>query len=420
MNLVDSSVTKATDVLDVERFTPTTRFTKYTLAKNNIKDMLMPYYRVESPHAHWAYTNYNTANFFTAWNESGQHLVPTSSVLLYPNSNTVPALNKSGYASGSYMLSGAFSFDFHINPRYNEDGIDSNHFKAGTILHLSSTYAVSLITGSNRDYEGRPSSFKLQLQLSHSADIEPSKAKTGQTYPNDLVFVSDDVLAYSNWHHVVIRWGTNDINDGTGSFIIDGVNRGNFVIPSSSIAPRPGSSLNPDVLCVGNYYEGSNYGTAAQSMFFATQPARRDGVDQLTNDTIQNEPDSYRFRHPLKAEIHDLIIRREYMTDSQVSDSMTFGPSTDDIFNNRKTAFYLPPYFVEATPIRRYVGDHGGILQTPFFEIDGTTDDPFNVALAFGVNGHYINLENFTKDFAQGRFPRLLNLTASALESRRT
>ena len=62
------------------------------------------------------------------------------------------------------------------------------------------------------------------------------------------------------------------------------------------------------------------------------------------------------------------------------------------------------------------MGDHGGIPQTPFFEIDGTTDDPFNVAMAFGVNGHYINLENFTKDFATGRFPRLLNLTASMID----
>ena len=33
-----------------------------------------------------------------------------------------------------------------------------------------------------------------------------------------------------------------------------------------------------------------------------------------------------------------------------------------------------------------------------------------------GVNAHYINLENFTKDFATGRFPRLFSLTASLIE----
>jgi hypothetical protein len=79
-------------------------------------------------------------------------------------------------------------------------------------------------------------------------------------------------------------------------------------------------------------------------------------------------------------------------------------------------AFYLPPFFVEETPIRKFVGDHGGILQTPFFEIDGTTDDPFNVALSFGVAGHYINLENFTKDFSTNRFPRLMELSASTVD----
>jgi hypothetical protein len=58
---------------------------------------------------------------------------------------------------------------------------------------------------------------------------------------------------------------------------------------------------------------------------------------------------------------------------------------------------------------------YGGILQTPFFEINGSTDDPFNVAMSFGVNGHYINLENFVKDFANGVFPRLHHLSGTAI-----
>jgi len=62
------------------------------------------------------------------------------------------------------------------------------------------------------------------------------------------------------------------------------------------------------------------------------------------------------------------------------------------------------------------VNMNGGILQTPFFEVDGTTDDPFNVAMSFGVAGHYINIENFLRDFASDVFPRVHHMTASAID----
>lgn len=417
LSLVSATPTRKTETLNVERFTPTTKVTKYTLIKNNVKENLMRYYSVQYPTANWSYTNYNALNFFTAYNGSTQ-LVPTSSVLLYPNSQDNDLPVHEGYVSGSYCLSGAFSFDFYINPRYKEDGIDAGHFKAGTVFHLSSSYAVSLVTGSKKDINGYPEGFRIQLQLSHSADYPPSKIIPG-TYPSDLVFLSDDnSLFYNKWHHVVIRWGTNLINDGTGSFVIDNVEKGTFVVPSGTIMPKifsSATSLNPDVLCIGNFYEGKNTGTSAQSLFFGVRPARRDGLDQLTSDNALDAPVSASFRHPLKAELHDLVIRRSYMSDEEILLTGSIGIGTD-AFNKKNIAFCVPPFFVEKTPIRRFVGDYGGILQTPFFEIDGSTDDPFNVAMAFGVNGHYINLENFTKDFATGRFPRLLHLTASAID----
>lgn len=412
LSYVSGTVPKKIETLDVERFTPTARLTKYTLIKNNVKDVLMPYYRVGSPHSHWAYTNYHCLNFFKAFDGS-QDFVPTDSVLLYPNSYDPDITGSAGYFSGSYCLNGAFTFDFYINPRYNQK--QSGHFKAGTLFHLSSSYAVSLVTGSLKDYNGNPDGFRLQLQLSHSADYAPSVANPG-AYPYNLVFVSDDnALRYNNWHHVVIRWGTNSINYGTGSFVIDGVNRGNFVIPSGTISsPSTSNSLNPDVLCIGNYYEGRNYGTSAQSLFFGVRPARRDGIDQLTNDDVQDLPSAFQFKHPLQAEVHDLTIRRYFLSDKEMIATGSRGIGLDAKVK-KNIAFYVPPFFVENTTIKRYVGDHGGILQTPFFEIDGSTDDPFNVAMSFGVNGHYINLDNFVKDFATDRFPRLLNLTASTI-----
>lgn len=409
IKLVESTSQKATDVLDVERFTPTTRFTKYTLIKNNVKEVLMPHYRVDYPHAHWAYTNYHSLNFFATDN------IPSSSVLLYPNFVDDELPGQVGYVSGTYCLTGAFTFEFFVNPRYNKDNIDPGHFKAGTLFHLSSSYALSMITGSRKDINGLPEGFRLQLQLSQSADIPPSLAMPG-LYPNNLVFVSDDnALLHNNWHHVAIRWGTNLVNDGTGSFIVDGVNRGNFVFPSGTIMPKSRmSTLNPDVLCVGNYYEGRNQGADALNLFFGARPSRRDGINQLSVEDTQDQPNNFWFRHPFKGEVHDIAFYRYYMSDSEIA-SRTSGLGSN-AFDKSKVAFYLPPFFVEDSPVRRWVGDQGGIPQTPFFPIDGTTDDPFNVAMSFGVNAHYINLENFVKDFSTGRFPRLLFLTASMIE----
>jgi hypothetical protein len=156
---------------------------------------------------------------------------------MYPNIDGPASQAHAGYVSGTYSLSGAFSFDFYINPKYRPDSVDGN-FKAGTIFHLSSSYALSLVSGSAKDENGRTIGYRLKLQLSHSADVAPSTAAAG-TYPNDLIFLSDDnSLMWNRWHHVVVRWGTNLVNNGTGSFNIDAVDRGYFVVPSGTITPR--------------------------------------------------------------------------------------------------------------------------------------------------------------------------------------
>lgn len=418
-------------VLEIIRFTPSVDFTSNTLRKLVVKDQLSKYYRTDYPSAHWAYTNYNCLNFFTS------STVPTSSCLLYPNIDGGPL--HEGYVSGTYTPSGAISFDFYINARYRPDQVDGE-FKAGTIFHLSSTYALSLVTGSSKDENGRPLTYRIQLQLSHSADIPPSELRarhvtetglssnrayhsggldTRAGFANaDLAFLSDESsLLYNNWHHVIVRWGTNLVNQGTGSFNVDGVDRGYFVVPSSTIAPLlygTGSVSSPDVLVVGNYFNGLNFGTGSTSFFFAADPALRDGLQELNGATGVEEPNParYRFDHPLNAELHDLAIKRYYMTDIDIERSASAGPKSID---SDWTAFYLPPFFVEESPFRQFVGDAGGILQTPFLEVDGTTNDPFNVALSFGVAGHYINIENFLRDFASNVFPRVHHMTGVAV-----
>ena len=397
---------KKQKTLEILRFTPSYYFTTGTLKKLTIKDNLSHYYRATYPSAHWAYSNYHSLNFFSS------STVPTSSVLLYPNDDD--GTKHLGYATGRYALSGAFSFDFYINPRYRTPD-STGHFKAGTIFHLSSSYALSLITGSQKDINGLPATFRLQLQLSHSTDISPSLATTGG-YPNDLIFLSDDnALSWNNWHHVVVRWGTNLVNHGTGSFNVDGIDKGTFVIPSGTVAPLAYLNdamnvTNPDVLCIGNYYEGRNIGNDRLKNFFAADPSQREGLFQLDAATSINEPSSYSFKHPLQAELHDLSIKRFYVTDADIAASSSTGLSNTD-----NVSFYLPPFFVASSSIKLKVGTYGGLLQTPAIEANGFPTTPFNTVMSFGVGGHYINTENFLKDFSSGHFPRQLFLTASTV-----
>ena len=379
--------------IDIERFTPTTNFTQNTSKKLIVKDNLSKYYRDVYPSAHWGYTNFNSLNF------QASNSFSTSSVLLYPNYENV------------YTPSGSFSFDFYINPRYRTKS-EFEHFNAATILHLSSTYAISLITGSAKDENGLPSSFRLVLQLSHSADINPSLALPG-VYPNDLIFFSNDnSLPFNKWSHVIIRWGTNTINQGTGSFVIDNSNKGNFTVPSSSIN-LSNAVTNPDVLCVGNYYVGNNSGTNALSYFFSNDVSIREGLKELNSSTGIDEPLQYQFTNKCNCEIQNLAIRKKYLNDLNIQLSSSKGPSHID----NDFAFFLPLFFIGTSPYRKFHNGRGGVPQTPFFTIDGTTTSPFNVAMSFGVNGHYINLENYLRDFANGIYPRLHNLSCSILEN---
>lgn len=402
--------------LEVIRFTPSVNYSSNTHRKLIVKNVLNRYYRDMFPTAHWAYTNYNTLNFFTA------STVPTSSVLLYPDAGGPASTYHEGFLSGNYALSGPFSFDFYINPRYQQDQPNTD-FRAGTIFHLSSSYALSLVSGSAKDENGKTVGFKLKLQLSHSADIPPSEALPGVSSSfgvlGDLVFESDDnSLIHNRWHHCVVRWGTNLVNDGTGSFNIDGIDRGTFVIPSGTVAlPNAFTASAPNVLSVGNFYEG----WPDMSDFFAVTPASRDGLIQLSSNGLNEEPNFtpvlspfvfHKFEHPLNAELHDLSIKRYYMSNDDIIASSSVGPKSIDI---DRIAFYVPPFFLEESPFRKFLGTVGGIPQTPFFEVDGTTNDPFNVAMSFGVNGHYINLENFVRDFAGNVFPRLHHLTGVSL-----
>lgn len=392
---------------EVVRFTPGVNLGLDMTRKFVTTNVLMPYYSLFGTNYNFAFTNYNSLNFLTA---SG---LPTCSALLYPASASSNGVGT--VVTSSYIPSGAFTFDFWINPKYTID-TQTSEFKAGTLFHLSGAYALSLLSGSSKDSNGLTNKYRLLLQLSSSAKTLPSTINPAST--TGLNFVSNDnCLTRNTWHHVTVRWGTNSYNFGSGSFMIDGVEQGTFYIPSASVAPiQQPSVLMPNILSIGNFLECPENGTAAY--FFSDRAKVRYGVPVtgsafFTGAPNLDQPPIFKLAHPLNAEVHELKIYNKYLGQNEIASRSLSGAPLGD----PNLLFYLPPLFTKESPSRSVdtFQGLGGVLVHPFQCINGTTEHPFNVDLSFDTGGHYINLENYTRDFATGNYPRLIQLTGSAL-----
>ena len=325
-----------------------------------------------------------------------------------------------------YVLSGSFTFDFYINPRYHNGAADRD-FKAGTILHLPNYYALSLVSGSDKDENGLTRGYRLLMQLAESCEHwEPSQipyavSSSNSTYKNQVVmgaatgssgllFVTpDNSLKRNHWHHVSVRWGTNAVNNGEGTIRIDDESH-RFMINSASV--RPGRlSMTGDAggttefksagaLFIGNYYSGSDVtgSTTNSARFFNSNAASAEGVVNLG---FAGDPTGFQLDHPLNAEIHDVKIFTEYINDDLVYSASILGQSSTG-----SLVFYVPPLFVKESRPRR-------VLTTPFSVKTEQTSTPFNVSASFGTGGHILNLDNFTRDFITSQYPRLYKLTGN-------
>jgi len=381
----------------ITRFDPPFSLNDVAIEKSAIRNSLMTFYESRYDLCEMAYTNYHSLNFFSAPQTSGAPgigstaRIPDNSAIIYQNFTTSSALPR------PYSPTGSFSIDMYVNPRYtNDKGYD---FKAGTILHLSSTFALSLVSGSSVDASGQVDGFRLMLQLSHSADISPSEVAYGSlgTYPRDLIFLSgDNSLKKNNWHHCTVRWGTNSYNSGTGSLDIDGVST-SFVVPSSSIMPP--SHISNAALVMGNYYEGSDN----EAKFFNLETLKEGVQPTLTFGT--NIDPVYTMRHPLNAEIHEVKIYDKHISKEEISLLGTSSPES-----NKNLLFYVPPFFIPNVRKR-------DMLITPFQTQNVKSTQPFNETFSFGVGGFVMNLENHVKDFVTNNMPRCLNLTASTIDT---
>ena len=382
---IDTRLNKTVEVI---RFTQSFDYTYDSSKKNTIRKILLPYYRIGCPEIGWGYTNYCTLHF-------PNNVGPSSASIIYPNPVISEFSNRPVYTPEK-----DFTIEFYVKPSYS--GVI---YAPGTIMHMSSCFSISIISGSIKNAELEAETFKLLLQLSHSADVSPRDLNVSSlgSYPLDLAFTSDDEhIKRNNWHHVAITWSPNHDNS-TGSFYVDGNKAGSFYIPDSVI-PFTSSYDNRSAIFVGNFYEGRNITSDGPHGFFSKNAVDDEGVtDAFSATSLVPAIPTYAFRTPFKGEIHELRIwnkRRDI--NSLISGSINGVELQEDLL------FYVPPFFRRETKQRK-------VLYTPFESYYSATDDPVNVKMSFSVAGHHINIENHTREFVKGYYPRLLHLTSSEL-----
>jgi len=378
--------------LDIFRFDTPLKFNLNHVVKRNLNNILYPYHKHRYPSSGIHYTNFNCLNFYTS------DSVPDDSCLIYPNKSDV------------YNPPSGFTLDFWINPRYDNE-IAGSKYSAGTIFHMSSSIAVSLVSGSLTDGYNLVDDYKILLQLSHSADIAPSSINLSNiNAQSDLIYTSSFALRKNNWHHVSIYWDPS-FNNASGSIVVD-KNYTDFHIPSSSIA-----TAGNNMICLGNYYNG-NLTTAAT--FFNSTVATSQGLTQLVPSISEPSGQSDLFKNPLNAEIHDIKLFNRALNPHEIDDLTVRGVNQIKITKEgcevsdkslyEDMLFYVPPYFYPDSRIRE-------VIVTPFQTISTKTADPINVAYSFGIGGKIVNLENFVREFKQGEYPRLQSLTGSVIKT---
>ena len=397
------ALTKRQEIL---RFIPGAKLDKNHGRKNVVRKILFPHYQFKYNNLEWGYTNYNTLNFFTS------NATPDNRALIYPaGTGSIENQDLNYYAPSS-----SFTFDFYVKPKVNLKSAPGSSYTAGTILHMSSCYAISLVSGSSTGPDGLADRFRVLFQLSQSADIPPSSCVVGasnvSSTTGDTGFLfasSDNSLKRDEWHHVSIRWPGSTVNGGTGSIDIDGTSRKTYSIASASVMQSFQATPafdDPNAVFVGNYYEGNNTGNQSISLYFHPEISEKQGLTPFVGSADQEPSSLVKLRHPLFAEVHDIKIFNSYKSEKERDDLRKKGISklSSDLL------FFVPPYFVQESRKRN-------ILQTPFFDTQGRTDDPFNVALSFGVGGLEINLENYCREFVQKEYPRFYNMTSSRVET---
>ena len=368
--------------VEVLRFIPTNTFTSDTVRKNVFRKVLMPQYKTAYPDLEWAFMNNQCFNFVSS------SAFPSASCLIYPD-----PLDEYQAMSGLTLA---------CNVKLNRSVVAGvQPYTAGTLIFRSSSYALSVVTGSRRDPVGLVTGFRCLLQLSSACDTAPTDLDLN-ALPANTFISSDNMLTYNNWHNVVATWGA-DHNSGTGSFFIDGVKDepADFWVNTASI--------NTSYDTFNSVFIGARYdwplsaGGAGMAGYFNSTVSANEGLPTLSSE--REPPATALTASRFNGEMNDIRIHSKRIADDLILTGSGFGLTKI----SEGLVFYVPSFFVKESPYRK-------VLLTPFQATTEATEEPFNVKLAYGVRGRDINVQNYCREFAQKKYPRLYYLTASTVD----
>ncbi len=465
-------------------FTPPTVYNKNAERVFATKRLLKNNPTTYGQESNWSTTNYHSLNFFTSSNTS------LSSALIYPSclsirkatpGNTLdfPDIvfnSELDFMSGSgidnsygtsYQLYNAFSFDFWIKPRYNADGtplwyesgwsLDDSYYRPGAIIHYSSSYLISIHSGSSRDKNDLVNDFRICLQLGEDARLAPDTIPYAVDNSGSILgctFWTENTIPLTEWTHIAITYGGQYYNQGTGAIWINGVKDRDIAI--GQIIPLATYSLNTNqnswgAIYLGNFYENTpqedSSSTSGVSSYnhqarFWSQADSGDGPGDWESRvgyallTLQrrtynqvlpggevfyypldaiapsiygtgpnqgvppwDSPFEHKFRFPLSSEIHDIRLWAKQLTYEDIQYFQTGSTRESDIPNLR---FWVPPFFIQESKAKF------NEPITPFYSIGSPPQDsnnvpissssPFAAKLALSLNGYYPNLDNYLTD----------------------
>lgn len=377
--------------LHVSRSVPGTDFISTAFRKKEIvRNILDPAYEVGRPGHGWGYCNFNCISLFKS------------------NSATIPAVVYDSKSS-EYLPTSSLQIDFRIK-------VNRYPTETSTLLHLPGAYAVSVVTGSSST-----SHYKLLLQLGtdssgsslpNNVDLTVSNSSRGTTQ----IYQSSPLITASYWHDCSIRFSENE-NNATGSFVIDGVLAGTFE-PTGSFAVSSGLTQNADVLTLGAFYHGTKDNSKT---FFNTTGSSNQGV---ISTSTQNGHPSGSFCNALDAEVHEIKISNNYRSLKDIRQHLN-----SPITSSNDLLFHLPVLYTSDAPTNYYnamIGDlfnetgssTGAATLKEFYEnlpvpVQKNFDAPFNTHHA-NIGGFCnINAQAFLRDFKTGKYPYLHALSAS-------
>lgn len=385
---------------------------------NVVKNTCMPFYRPISPSMHYGYRNYSSINFQS---ESIKH---NKFAVIYGD-----------YSGDQYRLSSSFTFDFWVKPK-------RSIVRAGTLIHHSGNYAVSLLN----DVQTNQDRLYLLFQFGRGTYYTPDNIPS--THVGVTVFSSSKrYLQYDRWTHVLARW-SSVVNPMTGSIFFDGLKDSEFTMNTSSIFPLDGGT-DSHQLVLGNFYNGEpgsmyNHDGTTRRCFLHSAMGTVEGFHYLSDDN--NDPtirdvvyDSiYTFNYPANAEMHEIRIWKAYLNASRFKSYIDRGLEDKFVTNSAKNhlAFYAPVLYaprnhrkiIKANLNRGESQSTSGNTSNYFSD-----NNPFNAKLAFNTNCLKFNNSNYLIDFAAAKrhtqegkkvknykfgqygAPRLYNLTSTML-----